>query len=71
MVTAPGLCDGPNASSRVKALALQPYSQKEADAGVGLGTDHGARQAARDQERATAMAVDIESLTVSGKDVVT
>jgi bud site selection protein 20 len=33
---------------RVKALKDEPYTQKEAEAAIGLRTDNGPRQAAKD-----------------------
>jgi bud site selection protein 20 len=34
--------------NRVKALKDEPYTQKEAEAAIGLRTDNGPRQAAKD-----------------------
>jgi bud site selection protein 20 len=36
--------------SRLKALKDEPYSQKEAEAAVGMRTDNGPRSSARDAE---------------------
>jgi bud site selection protein 20 len=46
--------------NRVKALKDEPYTQKEAEAAVGLRTDNGPRQAARDRDRVEDVEVEME-----------
>lgn len=46
--------------NRVKALKDEPYTQKEAEAAVGLRTDNGPRQAARDRDRVEDLEVEME-----------
>jgi bud site selection protein 20 len=38
-------------SCRVKALKDEPYTQKEAEAAIGLRTDNGSRQAAKENTK--------------------
>ncbi|PMD42416.1 hypothetical protein L207DRAFT_424929 [Hyaloscypha variabilis F] len=44
---------------RVKALKDEPYTQKEAEAAIGLRTDNGPRQAAK--ENTTDVEIDMEN----------
>jgi len=51
---------GKNHKRRVKALKDEPYTQKEAEAAIGLRTDNGARQNSKDEVQA----MDVEMDTV-------
>lgn len=54
---------------RVKALKDEPYTQKEAEAAIGLRTDHGPRQAAK--ENTKDVEVDMENSRLMEEDVAT
>ncbi len=51
---------------RVKALKEEPYSQKEAEAAIGLRTDNGPRQAAKDNTRDTEIEMEDSRLLGDG-----
>ncbi|KAF4622674.1 hypothetical protein G7Y89_g14349 [Cudoniella acicularis] len=47
---------------RVKALKDEPYTQKEAEAAIGLRTDNGPRQAAKDKTQDTEIEMEDSAL---------
>lgn len=51
---------------RVKALKEEPYSQKEAEAAIGLRTDNGPRQAAKNNTKDTEIEMEDSRLLGDG-----